>query len=200
MTAHGGTLQGNVQLSPRVRLVGAGLVTGVDGQLSLPHLPGQAFGDGSHPTTRLCAGAVDLLCRLEKPAAVLDVGTGTGVLARIAWARGARFVVGTDIDLIALDEARANAALDGAAIEWSAQLPDAWGAQFDLVVANILEGPLRELAPRLRAALRPGGTLLISGFTRAQVPGLRLAFEAQGLRLDAESGLDGWMLLSFRLL
>ncbi len=185
-----------MQLSPRVHLVAnAGSASVGEGHLALPHLPGQAFGDGSHPTTRLCAGAVDLLCRLENPASFLDVGTGTGVLARIAWARGARFVVGTDIDPVALSEARAHAALDEAEIHFSTDLPDAWGSRFALVAANILEGPLRELAPRLAGAIAPGGRLLLSGFTRAQVPGLRLAFETQGLQFLSESVLEDWVLL-----
>jgi ribosomal protein L11 methyltransferase len=72
------------------------------------------FGDGSHPTTRLCAGAVDLLCRQRIGMAVLDVGTGSGILARIAWARGAGFVVGTDIDPAAVARAKAHAELDAA--------------------------------------------------------------------------------------
>lgn len=61
----------------------------------LPQAPGclTVFGDGSHATTRLCAAAIDLLCRQRQPEAVLDVGTGTGVLARIARARGARLIV-----------------------------------------------------------------------------------------------------------
>src|SRR5690349_18057808 len=66
---------------------------------------GFVFGDGSHPTTRLCAAVVDQLCRQRHPASVLDVGTATGVLARIARARGAMFVVGTDIDADALASA-----------------------------------------------------------------------------------------------
>lgn len=70
------------------------------------------FGDGSHPTTRLCTGAVDLLCRQRPGLAVLDVGTGTGILARIAAARGASYVVGTDIDPAAVACARAHAELD----------------------------------------------------------------------------------------
>src|SRR5262245_44371165 len=70
------------------------------------------FGDGSHATTRLCASVLDQLCRQRRPEAVLDVGTGTGVLARIARARGATFVVATDIDADALAAATANSALD----------------------------------------------------------------------------------------
>lgn len=128
------------------------------------------------------------------------MGTGTGVLARIARARGARFVVATDIDPEALAAARANAALDpGAAeISVSSHTPDHWGPCFDLVVANILEGPLRELAPSLARALAPGGALLVSGFTRPQVPGLRVAFERHGLSFATEAALEGWSLLLFR--
>jgi ribosomal protein L11 methyltransferase len=157
------------------------------------------FGDGSHATTRLCAAAVDWLCRQRKPGAVLDVGTGTGILARIARARGTRHVVGTDIDAAALESATAHAVLDEHAtgIHFSRELPDHWGARFDLVVANILEEPLRTLAPFLVRALRPGGTLLISGFTRPQAPALRVVYERLGLTFAGSSDLDGWTLLTF---
>jgi len=183
---------------------------------------------------------VDLLCRQQPGVAVLDVGTGTGILARIARARGAGFVVGTDIDPIAVECARAHAELDdvgppatadgaahpavvgchgasgaagigsahGAAIQadfgtpecriyFGRQPPYQWGARFHLVVANILEAPLLSLAPALRRALLPGGVLLISGFTRPQVPALRLAYETAGLQSIGEFGLDEWALLKF---
>jgi ribosomal protein L11 methyltransferase len=167
-------------------------------------LPGSGqpvvFGDGSHPTTRLCAAALDFLCRRRQPEAVLDVGTGSGVLARIARARGARFIVATDIDPAALASARAHAALDKHPVEIhiGSEAPDRWGARFDLVVANILEAPLRELAPALGRALIPGGCLLLSGFTPLQIPGLRVVYEGVGLNFERESRLEGWALLAFR--
>jgi ribosomal protein L11 methyltransferase len=174
------------------------------GWLALAQLPressgGAVFGDGSHPTTRLCAGVLDLLCRQRQPEAVLDVGTGTGVLARIARARGARFVVGTDIDPPALACARAHTDLDEhpVQIHLSREAPDHWGARFDLVVANILEEPLLKLAPSLSRALRPGGGLLLSGFTRPQSPALRVACEKVGLTFASESHLEEWALLRF---
>jgi ribosomal protein L11 methyltransferase len=131
--------------------------------------------------------------------AVLDVGTGTGVLARIARARGARAVVGTDIDPVALRSARAHAALDDHPVEiqFGCELPDQWGARFDLVVANILESPLRDLMPALCRALAPGGVLLISGFTRPQIPALRVLYERGGLEFRGDFKLDEWALLKF---
>ena len=143
---------------------------------------------------------VDLLCRQDQPAAVLDVGTGTGVLARIARARGATFVAATDIDAEALVAARANVVLDNHPVDVvvSDDPPDHWGARFDLVIANILEEVLRALAPAMVAALAPGGRLVLSGFTRPQVPGLRVAFEAQGLEYETQSVAGEWALLVLR--
>jgi ribosomal protein L11 methyltransferase len=154
--------------------------------------------------------------------AVLDVGTGTGILARIARARGATFVVGTDIDPTAIACAKAHAQLDeggssggpatdpaagvgtaiggGASpttIHFGAEAPDHRGARFDLVVANILEAPLHALAPALCRALLPGGVLLISGFTCPQAPALRLTYETAGLQSAGDFTLDDWVLLRF---
>jgi len=172
--------------------------------LALAQLPqsvagATVFGDGSHPTTRLCAGAVDFLCRQRQPKAVLDVGTGTGVLARIARARGAQLIVATDIDPLALSCAQAHSALDAHAvdIQFSREAPDHWGARFDLVVANILEAPLRGLATQLSRALLPTGLLLLSGFTRPQTPALRVFYAGAGVTFVRESHLDEWSLLMF---
>jgi ribosomal protein L11 methyltransferase len=191
-----------IRLSPNVLVYPAGSEApqGLEGKLALPYLPSAAFGDGSHPTTRLCAGVLDQLCRQKMPRAVLDVGTGTGILARIARARGAHDVIATDIDPIALLSATENAALDSHPGEFmiSDAAPDHWGPRFDLVVANILEGPLRTLAPALATALSSGGVLLLSGFTPIQIPSLRVVFTAQGLDFVTESLLDEWALLMFR--
>jgi ribosomal protein L11 methyltransferase len=135
----------------------------------------------------------------------LDVGTGTGVLARIARARGAQFIVATDIDPLALSSAKAHSDLDAHPIEihLSAEPPDHWGARFDLVVANILEAPLKHLAQALSRSLLPvrspfpGGVLLLSGFTRVQTPALRVLYETVGLTFVSESHLAEWALLMF---
>lgn len=194
------------QLASRVWLESVAAPARIEaGTVRLGQVPSRAFGDGSHPTTQLCTHVVDLWCRTRKPASVLDIGTGTGVLARVARARGATRVRGTDIDPEALRAARANVALDtgtpdtGALdtpgpIAIDAAMPDAAGA-FALVVANILEGPLTDLAGPIAAAVEPGGTLLLSGFTALQVPRLTLAYETQGLRVEQQASHDGWCLL-----
>jgi ribosomal protein L11 methyltransferase len=158
------------------------------------------FGDGTHATTRLCAGAVGALCRERPVDALLDIGTGTGLLARIARARGVRFVAGTDIDAGALGVARCNAALDADAdpIHFGTESPDHWGARFELVVANILEGPLMQLAPAIAGAVRPSGRLLLSGFTRVQAPRLRAAYESQRFRWERDALLEGWVVQLYR--
>jgi ribosomal protein L11 methyltransferase len=193
-----------VTLAPRIALypVGSPCPALDPGWLALAQhvqdgAAGVVFGDGSHPTTRLCAAVMDQLCRQRQPEAVLDVGTGTGVLARIARARDATFVVGTDIDAEALVAAAANSSLDAHSIAVSGESPDFWGARFDVVVANILEAPLRELAPALKCALAEHGVLVISGFTRVQVPAICVRFEAEGMRLTGQAHLDGWVLLVF---
>jgi len=142
---------------------------------------------------------MDVLCRQRPPKAVLDVGTGTGILARIARARGAHFIAGTDIDATALAVARAHCSLDAHAVEiyLGAEPPDYWGAHFDLVVANVLEDPLRHLAPALARALLPGGVLLLSGFTHLQTPAIRLVYENTDLTLMREAHLGEWALLMF---
>lgn len=193
---------GALRISPQVFVwkEGAARPTLPEGALGFAQISSEAFGDGTHPTTRLCAGAVDLCCRQKAPRAFLDVGTGTGILARIARARGAQFVAATDIDPMALAAARSDFALDHHSMEvdLSNRSPESWGTRFDLVVANILEGPLRELAPLLARALAPNGVLLLSGFTPLQIPGLRISFTTQGLRLVTESVQDSWALLMFQ--
>jgi ribosomal protein L11 methyltransferase len=158
-----------------------------------------AFGDGSHPTTRLCGRAIDLLCRQTPGARVLDVGTGTAVLARLARAQGANHVVGTDIDDEAIDVARRNVQLDDARapIAILRAAPNACGL-FDIVMANILEGVLMMLANELVAAVAPRGALVLSGFTAAQAPTLRHHFTSLGLAFEQQAQQDGWVVVVMR--
>lgn len=137
--------------------------TGGDVVVSLD--PGAAFGTGLHPTTRRC---LELLETVVRPGDyVLDVGTGSGILALAAIGLGATSVVATDVDPIAVDAARRNVRLnegDGRVVvlEGSVDAAPA-GEQFDVVVANIIARVILELAPRLVERVRPGGSLIVGG-------------------------------------
>jgi ribosomal protein L11 methyltransferase len=150
--------------------------------------PGQAFGTGTHESTRLCLDALATLCSASPPASVLDVGTGSGILAVAAALRGARRVFGIDVDPEALRCARRHAALNRVAIG----LVHADGARavrpalFDLVLANISAALLHEAREELLAARAPGGALVLSGFLAEDTPRLADAYAEAGTveRLD----------------
>jgi ribosomal protein L11 methyltransferase len=139
-----------------------------------------AFGTGDHPTTTLCLEAVDLFLRDHPDASVLDVGTGSGVLAIAARKLGAGRVVGVDNDDVSVALARENAALNQAAeVELSGKSLDQVGGTFELVVANILANTLVELAPLI--APKVTGRLCLSGVLQHQRGEVEAAYRAQGL-------------------
>ncbi|MFN3629310.1 MAG: 50S ribosomal protein L11 methyltransferase, partial [Casimicrobiaceae bacterium] len=159
--------------------------------------PGLAFGTGSHATTALCLrwlSSLDLRGR-----GVLDYGTGSGVLALAACALGAARVHGVDIDPLAVDAAKANAVLNALAGETLtfASAEEAIEGGWDIVVANILAGPLTVLAPLLGVLAKPGGYLALSGILEAQVGRIREAY-APWVALDVASRSDGWVLMAGR--
>ena len=139
--------------------------------------PGLAFGTGTHPTTALCLEWLDS----HPPAGreVLDFGCGSGVLALAALKLGAAQVTGVDIDEQALVASRENVARNGIDSEKLAlYLPEQFPAttEFDLVIANILAGPLVELAPKLVSHLRPGGDIILSGILQEQSEAVQEAY------------------------
>ena len=157
--------------------------------------PGMAFGTGLHPTTQLCLAALEACVR--PGAAVLDVGTGSGILAIGAAGLGAANVVGIDIDAKAVEIAAANAALNGARLQLRAGTIEAAGdAVFDVVVANILAGTLIDLAGPLAARVRPGGRLIGSGILADQAPGVAAAFAAAGLVPSGEELSGDWVAIT----
>lgn len=129
--------------------------------------PGLAFGTGDHATTGLCLEALDVFLQRNPDAAVLDVGTGSGILAIAARKLGAGLAVGTDNDPVALRVARENAVANRVLIDVRTEIPE--GVEFDLVLANILANTLVDLAPRLTRALAPRGRLVLSGILAGQV-------------------------------
>ena len=164
-----------------------------------------AFGTGHHGTTLGCLQTLDAELKRRRPRAVLDVGTGTGVLAIAAAKALKRQVIAGDIDPTAIAVARANAR--GNAVAACVRLYIAPGVShpwarrrghFDLVLANILAKPLKRLAPSLRAILRPSGVLVLSGLLTRDVPGVLSAYAAQGLRLWRRVDHAGWATLTVR--
>lgn len=162
--------------------------------------PGMAFGTGSHPTTSLCLAALSELLGAWPGASVLDVGTGSGLLAIAARKLGAGRVAANDEDPVAVDVARDNAARNGAALELTLDPVERIPGTFHVVVANILANVLVTLAPALAARLAPGGVLLLSGILGPQEDEVRRAHVAQGLVPDpSRDRRDGeWSLVALR--
>jgi ribosomal protein L11 methyltransferase len=165
---------------------------------------GLAFGTAHHATTRGCLIALDRLSKRTRPRGVLDVGTGTGILA-IASARAFNAsVLASDFDPIATATAAANAQMNGVGAK--VQVFTAAGlshprlrrASVDLLFANILLNPLLALAPALAGAVRPGGICVLSGLLDAQARQVEARFRALGFSLDSRILLEGWTTLLLR--
>lgn len=150
--------------------------------------PGMAFGTGQHPTTRACLRALQRCIRSGD--AVLDLGTGSGVLAIAAAKLGASRTLALDVDAPAVAVARRNVEANGCADAVrvvAGSLGDLWPPgepqAFDLILANINAVTLVELASPLAAAVRPGGTVIASGIVAERLASVLTAFVAAGLRL-----------------
>jgi ribosomal protein L11 methyltransferase len=162
-----------------------------------------AFGTGHHGTTLGCLKALDRIVKRRRPRRVLDVGTGTGVLAIAAAKLLHRPVACGDIDPVAVETARANAVQNGAGpyvrpVVAVGLRHAAMAGQYDLVFANILAKPLRLLAPSIAAAAAPGAELVLSGLLAKDVAGVLSAYAAQGFALAERSDIDGWATLVLR--
>ena len=128
--------------------------------------PAQAFGTGHHPTTAGALRAIESTMAARRPRAVLDVGTGSGVLAIAMALMGARNIVAIDIDPVALENAATNALLSKVekSIRFTSIPVTSIRRRFDLITANILSHTLIELAPHLKRILAPSGRLILGGF------------------------------------
>jgi len=157
--------------------------------------PGLAFGTGTHPTTALCLEWLDSQ-NLDN-CSVLDFGCGSGILAIAALLLGAPQAAGTDIDPQALEASRDNASRNGInparfPVYLPADLPQ---QPADVVVANILAGPLVSLAPQITALVKGGGRLALSGILAEQAEEVRAAY-ASAFDLDPTAIKDGWVRIS----
>ncbi|MCW9088310.1 MAG: 50S ribosomal protein L11 methyltransferase [Gammaproteobacteria bacterium] len=153
--------------------------------------PGLAFGTGTHPTTRLCLEWLDGQALHAKR--VIDYGCGSGILAIAAALLGAASVIGVDNDPQALVATQDNAQRNGVSIltYLPAEVPQ---NSVDILLANILAGPLIELAPKLAALVKPGGLIALSGILPDQANGVRQTY-AQWFNMEAPVEVDGWIRL-----
>ena len=163
-----------------------------------------AFGTGHHGTTLGCLKAFDrLLAAGERPAKVADIGCGTAVLAMAAAATlPDALVIASDIDRVAVDVAVANVAIN--ALQGRVECLEAAGLDhrrikaagpYDLVFANILKGPLIELAPGISAQLATGGRAILSGLLAVQAEAVTAAYVDAGLCIESRDDIGEWSTL-----
>lgn len=157
--------------------------------------PGLAFGTGTHPTTALC---LEWLDNLElSNSHVIDLGCGSGILAVAALKLGAKTVTGIDIDYQAIEASKANAERNECGARLALYLPQDTPANLkaDILVANILAGPLKELAPQIASHLNTGGKLALSGLLKEQAIELK-AFYSQWFEMDEPIHKGNWSRLT----
>ena len=164
-----------------------------------------AFGTGHHGTTRGCLLALAALAKRKRRFHVLDIGTGTGVLAMAAAKAFHTRVVATDIDRVAVAAARDNARLNrvGPLVTPvhapGTRAPDIQkGAPYDLIFANILLGPLTRLAVPIARLVAPHGRVVLSGLLTSHANAARSIYAAQGLALERAEHLEGWTTLTLK--
>lgn len=156
--------------------------------------PGLAFGTGTHPTTSLCLQWLD--SAPLRDAHVIDYGCGSGILAIAALLLGARSVTGVDNDPQALLATRQNAERNAVEQRLAIVIPERFtDTRCDVLVANILAGPLIELAPRLTSLVRPGGRIALSGILDKQAESVAAAYRS-GFDLDEIVISDEWVRIS----
>jgi ribosomal protein L11 methyltransferase len=172
------------------------------GSLRLLIDAGVAFGTGRHETTRGCLLALDRLRRHCRPARVLDLGCGSGILACAAARSWPAFVVAADHDPLAVRVARENARLNGVAARVRVMVSDGLAARslralgpFDLVLANILARPLVKFAPVIARELRRGGRVVLSGLLREHEAWVGGVYRLQGFRMETQIRLGPWSIL-----
>ncbi|WP_417482258.1 50S ribosomal protein L11 methyltransferase [Maricaulis sp.] len=169
------------------------------GQIGIEIEAGPAFGTGHHGTTRGCLIAFDeMLDAGFNPKTVFDLGCGTAALA-IAAAKVLpdAEILASDIDPEAVEESAENCAKNGTPgidcfVAEGLDHPKLAGREFELIFANILAGPLVELAPGIAAALAPGGRVILSGLLTEQAGWVSDAYRATGLNIQRRTPLEGW--------
>lgn len=176
-----------------------------EGDIAIEIEAGLAFGTGHHGTTAGCLEMLDSVVAAERPQNALDLGTGSAVLA-IALAKLADIrVLATDIDPVAVDVATANVVLNGVADKVECVSAPGFDhpifakrGPFDLIVANILAGPLMEIAPDMAVSLKPTGSLILSGILDRQEEAVIQAYLGAGFRHVRTTHLEGWVTIHLK--
>ena len=187
-------------LRPRAVRVGRILIVPPEGAISsgaIRLMDSTAFGTGHHPTTALCVEAIEEALAIAVPESILDVGTGSGVLALAALTMGVPGAVGLDIDADALRVAEENARLNN--LSRRLQLvpggPEAASGVWPLVVANVLAAPLMEMAPVLVRRVGTRGRIILSGISSALESDVRQTYQRFGMRHFRSEIRNGWTVL-----
>jgi ribosomal protein L11 methyltransferase len=177
----------------------------IPGRVTLTLDAGLAFGTGEHNSTRGCLVALERVAKFHHPRRILDLGTGSGILAIAAAQLMHRRVLASDIDARAARVTHENARLNGVAPMIRAIRADGWmdkrihrGAPYDLVFANILARPLCAMAHQLGARLAPGGVAILAGLLNTQVNWVLSAHRRAGLRLEHRLVDGAWSILTLR--
>jgi ribosomal protein L11 methyltransferase len=162
-----------------------------------------AFGTGHHGTTAGCLEEIDRLLSLREYDSILDLGTGTGVLAIAAALKARQPVLATDIDPVATSTALENAKLNGAShlvqgftANGMEDVKFRYYGPFDLVIANILARPLMKMAKSIGGQMTQTATLVLSGLRISDGPRILFAYRCQGFVLDRRREKDGWLTLT----
>jgi ribosomal protein L11 methyltransferase len=165
----------------------------------------QAFGTGHHGTTAGCIAMLQKILKARTPQNMLDLGTGSAVLALVLAKLTGRKVLATDNDALAVQIAHQNAALNGCAHLVEFAVAEGFNAPairhhapYDLIVANILARPLMSLAPDMAAACRPSADLVLSGILDRQSKQVVAAYVSNGFAFQQRTSLEGWVTLHFR--
>jgi ribosomal protein L11 methyltransferase len=171
---------------------------GKKGEIVIEIDPGMAFGTGTHPSTQMCLRALEeIIPSFPHEPTILDAGTGSGILALAARKLGAGKILGVDIDPIAVECARKNAAANQVfeEIDFRVCSPVSLRRKFDMVVANLLPQELLILAPALSRRVNIRGRLIISGILRGQKKEITWAFTDRGLKVVGSREREGWVCL-----
>jgi ribosomal protein L11 methyltransferase len=188
-------------LSPRAARTGGLLIqpagdVALSGGLRL--IDSDAFGTGHHPTTALCLEELEEIVRIYRPDCILDVGTGSGILALTALMMGVPRALGVDIDARALQAAAENARLNQLSDRFELLLggPERVTGNWPVVVANVLAAPLIEMAPVLVQLLGRDGRLILSGIQTSLEAEVRQAYRHLGVRGIDSKARGGWTVLT----